>query len=717
MESTGDRDPAGGHRRHRPDERGQKRKAEAGPGPYVGPRSSAEWFELIRRVVTEADPAKLVPLAIEMVGILDRTFSWREDDRDDAQSAIGILAALAEKGKCVNEMVENGVIPALVKHLQAPPSGEGDKCEKFRWHEVEKSSAYALRLLAEKPEHRQLIVNAGALSHLLNLLKRHKAGSSSQSVNGLILRAAEAIAKLVLGNSSANFLVRMGGGIPLLVELLDANDKYVQGAAAVVLCMLALENKENRNQILDCGALPSIVLMLKSENADIHIKAVALISVLVRSSPKIKKDVLAAGALQPIIRLLSSSCVLSQKEAARLVGLFAAANSVCKAIVQRGAVRPLIEMLRSPNLQAREFSASALWRLAQNSDTQVGIAHEGGLLALLRLLDSESESLQDVAACALHSLLNNEDNVSDFITIGGFRKLQRGEFTGRATKVRVKRTVKRLEQKIRGRVFKHLLLLMRASKSTIQGRVAVALAHLCLPTNQRMIFIDNNGLKLLLGLLISSCPEEQVDGALALFKLANKAMIFSPLDADSPAPAPQIYLSEQYVNNAMQSDVTFLVESRQFYAHRICLSASSDTFCAMLDGGYQEKDATSIEIPNIRWGTFELMMRFMYSGSVKITPDIAPELLKAADQYLIEGLKRLCEHAIAQELSMETILTLYELSKDFHATSLRHSCILFILEHFHEFRHRYSHLIQGIVSAIRDYFSEVLTKLTYMQKA
>lgn len=40
--------------------------------------------------------------------------------------------------------------------------------------------------------------------------------------------------------------------------------------------------------------------------------------------------------------------------------------------------------------------------------------------------------------------------------------------------------------------------------------------------------------------------------------------------------------------------------------------------------------------------------RFIYTGSVEVTTDIAQELLRAADQYLLEGLKRLCEYAIAQ---------------------------------------------------------------------
>lgn len=38
----------------------------------------------------------------------------------------------------------------------------------------------------------------------------------------------------------------------------------------------------------------------------------------------------------------------------------------------------------------------------------------------------------------------------------------------------------------------------------------------------------------------------------------------------------------------------------------------------------------------------------MYTGSVNVNLDVAQDLLRAADQYLLDGLKRLCECAIAQ---------------------------------------------------------------------
>ncbi|KAL3582426.1 hypothetical protein D5086_016758 [Populus alba] len=698
-----------------PERKGQKRKLE-------------EEIKEGKRVISAAEEEAAAPYGearrvilnevYTQVNILNSTFSWHETHRGAAKRATHILAELAKNEEVVNVIVEGGAVPALVKHLEAPPSSgiDHNNSKPFE-HEVEKESAFALGLLAVKPEHQQIIVDAGALSHLVSLLKRqrdvHRDGSNSRAVNSVIRRAADAITNLAHENSSIKTRVRMEGGIPPLVELLEFTDTKVQRAAAGALRTLAFKNDENKNQIVECYALPTLILMLRSDDAAIHYEAVGVIGNLVHSSPNIKREVLAAGALQPVIGLLSSCCSESQREAALLLGQFAATDSDCKVhIVQRGAVRPLIEMLQSPDVQLREMSAFALGRLAQDTHNQAGIAHNGGLVPLLKLLDSKNGSLQHNAAFALYGLADNEDNVSDFISVGGVQKLQDGEFIVQATKDCVAKTLKRLEEKIHGRVLNHLLYLMRVAEKAVQRRVALALAHLCSPDDQRTIFINNCGLDLLLGLLGSSSLKQQLDGAIALYRLTNKATTLSPVDAAPLSPTPQVYLGEQYVNNPTLSDVTFLVEGRRFYAHRICLLASSDAFRAMFDGGYREKDARDIEIPNIRWEVFELMMRFIYTGSVDVTLIIAQDLLRAADQYLLEGLKRLCEYTIAQDITLENIGSMYELSEAFHAISLRHRCILFILEQFDKLsdKPRHSQLIQRIIPEIRNYFEKALTK-------
>lgn len=52
----------------------------------------------------------------------------------------------------------------------------------------------------------------------------------------------------------------------------------------------------------------------------------------------------------------------------------------------------------------------------------------------------------------------------------------------------------------------------------------------------------NAGLELLLGLLGSTNLKQQQDGSVALYKLANKAMSLSPMDAAPPSPTPQVCL-------------------------------------------------------------------------------------------------------------------------------------------------------------------------------
>lgn len=680
------------------DRKGQKRKLDQ---QHEERESAIVSGEALRREVAA------------QVDILSANFSWIEADRAAAKRATHLLAELAKNEEVVNIIVEGGAVPLLVKHLQAPPSTAEDGGVKPYEHEVEKASAFALGLLAVKPEHQQLIVDAGALPLLVDLLKRYKCGMNSRAVNGVIRRAADAITNLAHENSSIKTCVRTEGGIPPLVELLEFNDAKVQRAVAGALRTLAFKNDENKKQIVECNALPALILMLKFEDSAIHYEAVGVLGNLVHSSPNIKKDVLLAGALQPVIGLLSSCCSESQREAALLLGQFAATDSDCKVhIVQRGAVPPLIEMLQSPDLQLREMSAFALGRLAQESHNQAGICHSGGLVPLLKLLDARNGSLQHNAAFALYGLADNEDNVADFIKVGGLQKLQEGEFIVQATKDCVAKTLKRLEEKIHGRVLTHLVYLMRMGDKIVQRQVALALAHLCSPEDQRSIFIDNNGLELLLGLLKSTNIKQQHDGAVALCKLASKATTLCPMDAAPPSPISQVYLGEQYVNNATLSDVTFLVEGKRFFAHRICLLASSDAFRAMFDGGYREKDARDIEIPNIRWEIFELMMRFIYTGSIDIKPDIAQDLLRAADQYLLEGLKRLCEYTIAQDISLDNVSSMYELSEAFHAVSLRRASINFILEQNEKLSARPGHLslIQHILPEIRNYFLKLLTQ-------
>jgi BTB/POZ domain len=57
---------------------------------------------------------------------------------------------------------------------------------------------------------------------------------------------------------------------------------------------------------------------------------------------------------------------------------------------------------------------------------------------------------------------------------------------------------------------------------------------------------------------------------------------------------------------------------------------------------------------------------FYPAGKVEVPGDIAEELLQAADQYMLEGLKRLCEVAIARTLSVDSLPAAQEVCEHLH---------------------------------------------------
>ena len=56
--------------------------------------------------------------------------------------------------------------------------------------------------------------------------------------------------------------------------------------------------------------------------------------------------------------------------------------------------------------------------------------------------------------------------------------------------------------------------------------------------------------------------------------------------------------------------------------------------------------------------------------------------MQASDQYLLDGLKRLCETTIAQGLTADNVFCTFELSEAFTAPQLGKRCALFALEHY-----------------------------------
>lgn len=619
------------------------------------------------------------------------TSSSGGSDKAVLRKAAHSLAELCKQDESVDLVVSEGAIEAVVPLLYLPSPAQ-ESASSSGNEDLEKEACFILGLLAVKPEYQARIAQNNALPGLVRLLREHRMHSVTKAQpgsGGAARRAADAITNLAHENVEIKNTVREQGGIPPLVALLEALDLKVQRAAAGALRTLAFKNEDNKKQIVECGALPVLIQMLRSEDTGVHYEAVGVIGNLVHSSQAIKRQVLEEGALQPVIGLLQSTCHESQREAALLLGQFATTDTDTKAkIVQRGAVPLLVNMLSETDTSLKEMAAFALGRLAQNADNQAGIVQCNGLAPLLDLLESKHYNLQHNAAFALYGLADNEDNIPDIIRVGALQRLIEcsEKLSVQASKDCVQKTITRMEQKLTGRVLSHVVFMLRSADKTVQQRAAMSLAKLAPEAQIKSIFVDKRGLEVLLDMLIDSSLDGhmQREAANAVLELARKINATAPIDCLPAQPTKTVYLGAQYVNNATLADITFMVGGRKFHAHRIALLASSDAFRAMFSGGYREKEAATINIPNIPWEVFECMMTYIYTGNVEVSSELASELLQASDQYLLEGLKRLCEMCIAQSLAVETLFHTFELSEAYSAPQLAKRCVLFALEHYND---------------------------------
>jgi BTB/POZ domain-containing protein 9 len=73
-------------------------------------------------------------------------------------------------------------------------------------------------------------------------------------------------------------------------------------------------------------------------------------------------------------------------------------------------------------------------------------------------------------------------------------------------------------------------------------------------------------------------------------------------------------------NQSDYSDVQLLVESEQFYAHRIILAARSEYFRALLYGGLRESqhDNHTIEIKECKSEAFKILLLYIYTGRMNL---------------------------------------------------------------------------------------------------
>ncbi|XP_022902026.1 ankyrin repeat and BTB/POZ domain-containing protein 2 isoform X2 [Onthophagus taurus] len=142
-------------------------------------------------------------------------------------------------------------------------------------------------------------------------------------------------------------------------------------------------------------------------------------------------------------------------------------------------------------------------------------------------------------------------------------------------------------------------------------------------------------------------------------------------------------IDPKYVNNPELSDVTFRVEGRLFYAHKIVLVTASPRLRAMLSSKLCEGGLPTVQINDIRYHIFQIVMQFLYQGgcqTLEPAPEDVLELMAAANFFQLDGLLRYCESRCAAMLALDNVVSMYIHAKVYNAMQLLEYCQGFLLQ-------------------------------------
>jgi speckle-type POZ protein len=131
------------------------------------------------------------------------------------------------------------------------------------------------------------------------------------------------------------------------------------------------------------------------------------------------------------------------------------------------------------------------------------------------------------------------------------------------------------------------------------------------------------------------------------------------------------------------SDVTFNVRGRKFGAHKNILAMGSPVFAAMFTHPTKEMLSGEVKVDDIDPDVFQEILRYLYTGLTQSTTmDVmAPELLVAADKYLLDQLKFRCETHLIRQMSAKNCLDLLTLTTHHPAEHLKK----FAIEYFRRY--------------------------------
>ena len=125
-------------------------------------------------------------------------------------------------------------------------------------------------------------------------------------------------------------------------------------------------------------------------------------------------------------------------------------------------------------------------------------------------------------------------------------------------------------------------------------------------------------------------------------------------------------------------DVTFVVDGKEFPAHKLILSARSPVFAAMLKNDTKEAALNRFTLVDIKPDVFEALLRFIYTDQMDFTFEMSKNLLAVSKRYQLDLLEWKCQVCLSQNLSIKNCCEVLMLADNNCAADLKKDAVDFI---------------------------------------
>ncbi|XP_036453142.1 actin-binding protein IPP [Colossoma macropomum] len=107
-------------------------------------------------------------------------------------------------------------------------------------------------------------------------------------------------------------------------------------------------------------------------------------------------------------------------------------------------------------------------------------------------------------------------------------------------------------------------------------------------------------------------------------------------------------------------DVRLLVGGRVFQVHRLVLAASGPYFSALFSGGMSEAHEEEVHIAGVEAEVFEVLLEFIYTGSIDVTVENVQELMVAADMLQLSEVVAICGEFLRGHMEPSNCIGIYQ---------------------------------------------------------